>query len=299
MSTLAENKSFMFTGKLSTTREAARQLVVEAGGLIASSLTRNTDYLVVGDKPGSKLQKGQDYGTSIVDEEEFRQLLVAKDLPTEEWSKNDIKVIPVDVFERVLIELGRREKEKRKEAEEKRSKAAKAARRQVYSFESPYILSLLLKEHPLLIEALNWSTAICRLCGEAVPYYLSHPYCFRCHCYTNCISHRCEYIDHPRLVELDHGKYKICSKCENVKFFKNDEFCRYVETTRDTDISYSAEYYVDIVERTAILKNTAKRSSDRILSQYTDERYNDEFKKWLIREQKRLSRKAAKKPARD
>ena len=53
-----KGKTFMFTGKLECyTRHSAQEKVESLGGIAGSSVTSNTDYLVVGDKPGSKLGK--------------------------------------------------------------------------------------------------------------------------------------------------------------------------------------------------------------------------------------------------
>jgi DNA ligase (NAD+) len=69
-------KSFLFTGKLSETREYFEQIVKDNGGSIASSVSKNLDYLVVGEKAGSKLDKAQKLGTvNILDEQEFTKLL--------------------------------------------------------------------------------------------------------------------------------------------------------------------------------------------------------------------------------
>jgi DNA ligase (NAD+) len=69
-------KSFLFTGKLSDTRENFEQIVKDNGGLIASSVSKNLDYLVVGEKAGSKLDKAQKLGTvKILDEQGFTRLL--------------------------------------------------------------------------------------------------------------------------------------------------------------------------------------------------------------------------------
>jgi DNA ligase (NAD+) len=45
------------------------------GGGAPSSVTRGTDYLVVGESPGSKLQKAKDLSVDILEEEAFLRLL--------------------------------------------------------------------------------------------------------------------------------------------------------------------------------------------------------------------------------
>ena len=69
-------KTFVFTGKLSSfTREEARRLVEQLGGKVASSVSRRVDYVVVGEAPGSKLDRARDLGIPTLTEEEFRDLI--------------------------------------------------------------------------------------------------------------------------------------------------------------------------------------------------------------------------------
>lgn len=69
-------KLLLFTGTLSKyTREQAEERAANCGAKIGSSLTKKTDYLVVGDNPGSKVAKAQTLGTTILTEEQFLQLL--------------------------------------------------------------------------------------------------------------------------------------------------------------------------------------------------------------------------------
>ena len=77
LSTVLENKTFLFTGKLSLfTREAAEEMVEKHGGKNISAVSKNLNYLVVGEKAGSKLKKAQDIGTiEILDEQEFLDLI--------------------------------------------------------------------------------------------------------------------------------------------------------------------------------------------------------------------------------
>ena len=68
-------KTFLFTGTLSAMpRTKAEQLAEEAGGEILSGVSRKLDYLVVGDKPGSKLAKAEKLGVTILSEQAFMDL---------------------------------------------------------------------------------------------------------------------------------------------------------------------------------------------------------------------------------
>jgi DNA ligase (NAD+) len=69
-------KAFVFTGTLeSMTRDEAEGLVASMGGRATSSVSKKTDYVVVGKDPGSKATKARDLGVTILNEEEFKSLL--------------------------------------------------------------------------------------------------------------------------------------------------------------------------------------------------------------------------------
>ena len=69
-------KSFVFTGGLANrSREEAGELVLQHGGKISSSVSKKTDYVVVGTDPGSKYDKAKELGLSILSESEFEKLL--------------------------------------------------------------------------------------------------------------------------------------------------------------------------------------------------------------------------------
>jgi DNA ligase (NAD+) len=64
-----EGKTVVLTGTLpELTREEAAALVKAAGGKVTSSVSKKTDYVVVGESPGSKLAKAEKFGTEILDE---------------------------------------------------------------------------------------------------------------------------------------------------------------------------------------------------------------------------------------
>jgi DNA ligase (NAD+) len=56
------------------TRDEARVFVEDHGGRVTGSVSGNTDYLVAGESPGSKLEKAQELGTRVIDEAGLRRL---------------------------------------------------------------------------------------------------------------------------------------------------------------------------------------------------------------------------------
>jgi DNA ligase (NAD+) len=68
-------KTFVITGTLPVlSRQEAADLIVRAGGKVTSSVSANTDYLVVGEDAGSKLAKARQLGTHLLDEAGLRRL---------------------------------------------------------------------------------------------------------------------------------------------------------------------------------------------------------------------------------
>lgn len=69
-------KTFVFTGSLKNfTREQAQKIVEDFGGRAAGSVSRKVDYLVVGEDPGSKLQKAINLGIKRINEQEFIKMI--------------------------------------------------------------------------------------------------------------------------------------------------------------------------------------------------------------------------------
>jgi DNA ligase (NAD+) len=70
------DKTIVLTGTLpELSREQASELIMAAGGRVTSSVSKNTDYLVAGESPGSKLQKAQRLDVTVLDEPALRRLL--------------------------------------------------------------------------------------------------------------------------------------------------------------------------------------------------------------------------------
>lgn len=69
-------KSFVVTGTLQKySRKEAETLIKNLGGRVLSSVSKKTDYLVVGEDPGSKLNKARELNVHILDEEAFEKIL--------------------------------------------------------------------------------------------------------------------------------------------------------------------------------------------------------------------------------
>jgi DNA ligase (NAD+) len=72
-------KSFVFTGGLANrSREEAGEIVQQHGGKVSGSVSKKTDYVVVGTDPGSKYDKARELGVTTLSEAEFEKLLGLK-----------------------------------------------------------------------------------------------------------------------------------------------------------------------------------------------------------------------------
>jgi DNA ligase (NAD+) len=69
-------KIVVITGTLATLdREAARALIEQAGGKVASSVSKKTDFVLAGDSSGQKLERAQELGIKILSEDSFLEML--------------------------------------------------------------------------------------------------------------------------------------------------------------------------------------------------------------------------------
>lgn len=69
-------KNFVLTGSLSQfTREEASALIQERGGKVGGTVSKNTDFVLVGEDAGSKLEKAKKLGLKILSEDEFQKLI--------------------------------------------------------------------------------------------------------------------------------------------------------------------------------------------------------------------------------
>jgi DNA ligase (NAD+) len=71
--------TFVVTGGLETfSRNGINEVITAHGGKSSSSVSKKTDYVLVGSDPGSKLAKAQELGLKIIDEAKFKELLAGR-----------------------------------------------------------------------------------------------------------------------------------------------------------------------------------------------------------------------------
>lgn len=71
--------TFVLTGTLSKmSRNEAKEILENLGAKVSNTVTKQTDYLIVGDDPGSKLEKAKKLNIKILDESEFKKLVSSK-----------------------------------------------------------------------------------------------------------------------------------------------------------------------------------------------------------------------------
>jgi DNA ligase (NAD+) len=68
--------SFVVTGSLEKmSRDEAKQAIRDHGGDVSESVSKKTSYVVVGENPGSKLEKAEELGIKILNENEFLKII--------------------------------------------------------------------------------------------------------------------------------------------------------------------------------------------------------------------------------
>ena len=71
--------TFVVTGSLeSFSRDGINEVIAAHGGKSSSSVSKKTDYVLVGSEPGSKLAKAEELGVAIIDEAKFKELLAGR-----------------------------------------------------------------------------------------------------------------------------------------------------------------------------------------------------------------------------
>ncbi len=65
----------VITGTLSIKRKELEDILIKNGAKVSSAVSKNTDYLIVGENPGSKYDKATELGVEILNEDELDNLL--------------------------------------------------------------------------------------------------------------------------------------------------------------------------------------------------------------------------------
>ena len=75
-SSIFEGLTFVLTGTLPTmTRDEASELIKERGGKVSGSVSKKTSYVLAGEEAGSKLTKAKDLGVTVIDENQFLEMI--------------------------------------------------------------------------------------------------------------------------------------------------------------------------------------------------------------------------------
>ncbi len=79
--TIFTDKKVVITGTLQDiSRNEAKEIVEKLGGVISGSVSKKTDFVIVGDSPGSKADKAKELGVRIIDNDEFYKILIDNNL---------------------------------------------------------------------------------------------------------------------------------------------------------------------------------------------------------------------------
>ena len=70
-------KTVVLTGTLSIGRNEAKEIIERLGGKVSGSVSKKTDYVIAGEEAGSKLDKANELGVRVLNEEEFRNMIDA------------------------------------------------------------------------------------------------------------------------------------------------------------------------------------------------------------------------------
>jgi DNA ligase (NAD+) len=68
-------KTFVITGTLSKSRDYYKEILESLGGNVTGSVTKKTDYVLLGENPGSKYDKAKELNIAIISEDDFNNMI--------------------------------------------------------------------------------------------------------------------------------------------------------------------------------------------------------------------------------
>jgi len=255
-----KDKTFMFTGTLSVTRDEAQRIVEELGGIAGSSVNRQTDYLIVGEDQigkSSKWEKAGLLGVTRVNEEYFWDLVKEAREDTSRVEDSDIVVhlSPEELENGITDEhwevIARECPNLTVMTGEQFERLLNAY---LPSYESKYKLEKLTREYSIRV----LPPSPCKFCGETIPYSIhtsSHKYyCFKCHQYSDQKEHRCIWFD----PEVRQGYY-MCSICGEFTTMRGRDLLYQREAIENDVALNSVEHIVYLRERARSKLEVAQR----------------------------------------
>lgn len=242
MTSQLEGKTFMFTGTLNVPRHEAQRIVEELGGIAGRSVTKSTDYLVVGEDQAGKSNKfitAGLLGITRVDEDYFWDLVKEARTAVEDYS--ELKgILTEKVFVNVLAILEARVKPTVVER-----KYPPAESMTYYSKEN---LENWLQSGGRLPK---FGKRVCPYCNYEIPYSIENYYwyCFKCKLFSNVgqSSGRHTCVDWERLdIDTELGFYENCKVCGNVKFVAFSEVDRTAKSDVKCNYVHSLEFEAEV-----------------------------------------------------
>jgi len=303
----------MFTGRISVTRKRAQAIVEELGGTAGSSVSRNTDFLVVGEDYGSKFTHAQMLDVKCIDEDAF--WAVVNEARVEEEDYSNLKgTLTESTFFNILDKLDA----KAREAKDKKEDYPPTESMTYFSKEN---LDKWLEEQagaarratvrPVVIgdtdAGQDWFPAspikpklgerVCPYCSYEIPYSISstHWYCFKCNLFSDPgqekAYHAC--VDWEWSLDTELGFYENCKVCGNVKFVASSEVDSIAKLGRRCNYVHSLEFAAKVAGIYAVVdrrdKDEAKLGEqrwDRIqagLGDWDEQKLYAQFEKREIR----------------
>lgn len=198
-------KIVVFTGRISRPRHEMQSLLQDHGGIAGASVTKATDYLVVGEAPGSKLGKARTLGVATLTEQEFLNLLGAtKDDEEEPLNPDELREIEAALTLRTCRWCSRSYRQWSHLPDTHTCSVCQILARP----ECPHC-----KDEPIWVEDIEHY--YCSLCST----WFEGPYSPQ----ARKTKHRCLFA---KVAQTSEGVRKSCIRCHNTIFLSNSDLLK-------------------------------------------------------------------------